>query len=66
MIIKLYDNEGYDYPLLDITENGLRQFKKDLKQYQKKDDYNFEEFIELIKDKPYFVSDLSIDEEVFF
>jgi len=42
MIIKFYDNENYDYPLIDIWKEDFKKFEKILKKYQKDEEYNFD------------------------
>ena len=66
MIIKFWDNEDYDYPLIQIKEKGFEEFKALLKTYSKDDDYNWETFLEMIKNAWYFEDEICVDEEVFF
>lgn len=64
--IKFWDNENYEYPLIVIKEKDLDIFKKLLEEYQKDDEYNFDDFIGLIKEKGYFIETISNDIELFF
>jgi hypothetical protein len=66
IIIKLYDNEHYQYPLIEIKEGNLFKFKNTLKRYQKKDTYNLDDFIDIISKKEYFVRAIYFDEEIYF
>ena len=66
MIIKLYDNEKIEYPLIKINDKGYKEFLEILKKYQEDDEYNFDDFIELIKDKDWYFETLNYDVEVFF
>ena len=68
MIIKLYDNENYEYPLIEIKdgENPLKEFNKFLKEYQKQCDYNLDEFLSLLEEKDFYIKCIYHDEEVFF
>lgn len=65
-IIKFWDNEKYDYPLIAVNENDITKFKKLLKEYQKDDTYNFDDFIALVKDNNIECRLISVDEEMFF
>ena len=65
-IIKFWDNEKYEYPFLEIKSEGLEDLKKTLKEYQKDKEYNFEDFISLIKEKDYFIQQITADEELYF
>jgi len=65
-IIKLWDNEKYEYPMIEIDEGSFEEFEKDLKEYQKNEDYNFDDFLELVEKKDYFVRAICFEKEVFF
>ena len=65
-IIKLYDNEGYDYPFIIIREGYLDNFKAHLKRYQSKEGYNLDDFIIFLDRFPWFVEVIYPDEEIFF
>lgn len=65
-IIKLYDNENYEYPFIEIEKGFLEEFKKDLKEYRKNLEYNFEDFIFIIEKKSYFIRSINYDWSVFF
>ena len=66
MIIKLYDNEKYQYPLISIEDDGYKEFLQILEKYQKEDMYNFDDFIKLIDYKKWFNLIITYDVEVFF
>lgn len=65
-IIKLFDNEKWEYPLIELKENGLQKFKKILKKYQKNSEYNIDDFLLLIEKKEWFIRAIYHDEEIFF
>ena len=66
--IQLYDNEDYDYPIVQIKESGYDDFKKDLEKYRDSNEemYNIDDFIAIIKEKDYFIDSVYWDERVFF
>jgi len=66
MIIKFWDNENYEYPLIDIWKEDFNKFKEILKEYQKDEEYNFDDFLVLLKEKGINVKEIFIDGEVFF
>ena len=68
MIIKFYDNENSNYPLIEIKDNSLIQFEKDLNEYRdlNQEDYNNLDFYDIIANKEYFIRLISYDKEVFF
>lgn len=68
IVIKLYDNENYEYPLIRIkfSEEAIKQFKKDLEDYQKSDYYNIDDFLNLIKEKDYFIEAIYYDISLYF
>jgi hypothetical protein len=66
MIIKFWDNENYEYPLIKIQDEGYKEFESILLNYKKNEEYNFDDFLELIKDKDWFFEVLYFDKEVFF
>lgn len=66
MIIKLYDNEDYHYPLIEINEDNFDDFKSELKSYQEDEMYNIDDFILLLKDKSWFIRTIYFDKEIFF
>ena len=65
-VIKLWDNEEYEYPLIIIESENIEDFKKILKEYQESEDYFIEEFISLLEKQSWFIKVVSYDEEVFF
>ena len=66
MIIKLYDNEDYEYPLLEIKEECFEEFEELLKEYSKDEYYNIDDFLTILETKDFYVGHISIDKEVFF
>jgi len=66
MIIKFYDNEKYEYPLIEINEDYLNIFKKRLNKYKEDETYNFDDFISLISSEKWFIQLIDIDKEIFF
>jgi len=66
-VIKLYDNEGYDYPLIEIKSNSLKSFNKDLNNYRKQnEDYNLDDFFNIISNKNYFIKIIIPSNTIFF
>lgn len=65
-IIKLYDNEDYNYPLIEIEKGYLTLFKAVLEHYKTKPEYNLDDFLDLIKKKKWFICTISHDEEIYF
>ena len=66
-IIKLYDNEGYDYPLIEIEKGSLNKFKSLLTTYQQEEDYNIDDFVNhYLKGKEWFITVIESDWELFF
>ena len=66
MIIRFWDNENYDYPLIEIEEGSFNLFKKLLKKYKKEEDYNDYDFYQLLKKQKWFIKLIETDKEVFF
>lgn len=66
MIIKLYDNENCEYPLIEIKDEGFKTFERQLKVYQESDEYNIDDFIEIIRYYEWFVRVIILDKEVYF
>ena len=66
MIIKLYDNENYEYPLIEIDDEYFEEFKSTISEYQKNEDYNIDDFLEILESKDWFKEALYYDVEVFF
>jgi len=64
--IKFWDNEKYDYPIISIYKKDLKVFEEILKNYQKDEEYNFDDFIEILKEKLNFVEVIGIDKEIYF
>ena len=48
MIIKFWDNENYEYPLLEIREDSIEVLKSILKEYQSDEEYNWDDFLYLL------------------
>ncbi len=66
MIIKFWDNEDYDYPLIRLLEKDLPKLKELLKEYQKSDEYNYDDFIIMLEDEGIILDSVSADEEIYF
>lgn len=72
MIIKLYDDEtDYNYPIIRIKDDNFNAFNDFLQLLEKykvdfEEDYNIDDFIELLKKQDYFIEIVTIDEEVYF
>ena len=66
MIIKLYGNENYEYPFIEINNSYFKTFKRALKTYQKDINYDFNTFIQMIEKKKWFIKIIYYDEKVFF
>lgn len=66
MIIKFWDNEKWEYPLLNIEDEDYGKFKELLEKYQKEDEYNFDDFIQLLQDNNIYANVIKYDVEVFF
>lgn len=66
MIIKLYDNENYEYPLINIDDNHYEEFKSILKEYQAQGDYNIDDFLHILESKEWFKGTIDYDKELFF
>ena len=66
MIIKFYDNEEYNYPLLEIKQTDLEKLKEILNKYQKEDTYNFDDFLVLLEEKKIKHKIIIVDFELFF
>ena len=65
-IIKFYDNEGGEYPLVEIKKEGLEEFHNVLKSCQKGDTYSFEEFSKIVIKNSWFICWINHAEEVYF
>jgi len=66
IIIKLYDDENYIYPLIEIKEGFLKLFQNRLKEYQKDEEYNIDDFLKIIKKQNWFLREININEEIYF
>ena len=68
MIIKLFDNEAYGYPLIEIKDGHLGDFKRELDMYREKypDDYGIDDFLAIADQNDWFIRAIYYDEEVFF
>ena len=66
MIIKLWDNEQYEYPRIEIKDDAYNSFIKLLEKHQKKDAYNYDDFAHELRTKKYFVREIIWDKIVFF
>ena len=65
-IIELWDNEGYEYPLVEVRKGFIEAFKKELEKYREFDEYNFDDFLEIIKLKHWFVGLVVPKDTIFF
>jgi len=66
IIIKLYDESDYQYPLIEIKKDSLNLFRGALKEYQKNEEYNIDDFIFIIQEKSWFIKEINFDEEIYF
>jgi hypothetical protein len=66
IIIRFYDNEDYDYPLLEINEEDRDKIQKELFKYQQEDTYNYDDFILLLEEKGYIIRNINPNEDWFF
>jgi|TARA_R100001086_G_scaffold93846_1_gene46600 hypothetical protein len=66
MIIKLYDESDYEYPFIKIDEDYFNIFKKFLEEYKDNEDYNLEDFLDLLIKKKWCKDIIHVDEEVYF
>ena len=64
--IGLYDNEKYEYPILTIYKKDFEKFKNILNKYQEQDEYNFDDFIKILRINNIFVIETYKEEEIFF
>ena len=65
-IIKLWDNEDYDYPMIEIRKGFFEALKEELDEYRKNEEYNFDGFLEILKKKHWFVGEKNSDNSLFF
>jgi len=66
IIIKLFDNEDYLYPLIEILKEDFTKFKEILNKYQEEEGYTFNGFLFLLKEKGFKHKIIKFDWEVFF
>jgi len=66
MIIKFYDNEKIDYPLLWIEDDNKQKVNDLLIKYQKDDEYNFDDFLRRLELNNIDFKTFTYDEEWFF
>jgi len=66
MIIAFYDNEGHDYPLIKIKDEDYNKFETLLKDYQKEEDYNFDDFLALLEENLIGYDPIQEDKTIFF
>lgn len=69
MNIRLWDSEDYEYPLIRIKDGTSDKFRDDLNNYRANhsEDYNIDDFLELIETKPYFIEFIYLEgERIFF
>lgn len=65
-IIKLFDNEGYEYPLIEIKSGHNIQFGTILDKYRENATYNIDDFLLLLEKEKWFIRTIYFDSEVFF
>ena len=65
-IIRLFDNEKIEYPLIEIKQGFFSLFKNRLKAYQENEEYNIDDFIKKIKKESWFIRSITFDKEVYF
>ena len=67
LIVRLYDDDGYDYPLLEVEAQDFDEVKKVLEEYKKEcsDDYNFEDFAILLQKKELLIRTITPEELQF-
>jgi hypothetical protein len=68
VIVRLFDEGDYPYPLIEIKEGYLNQFKIDLGDYkfENEGEYDLDGFMELLSTKDYFIRTVHFDYEVYF
>ena len=66
MIIRFFDKSNYQYPLISIWGEDLSRFRDILAKYREEDTYNFEGFLETLREKGVTVKELEIGEEIYF
>lgn len=66
MIINLFDNEKYEYPLIEIEDKGFKVFIKQLELYKTQEAYNIDDFISILKNFDWFIRVINTNKEVYF
>jgi len=66
MIVRFYNEFHYDYPLLEIDKRNFLKLKEILKKYQTTTDYNFSDFVSILKEKGIKVREINFDVMIFF
>lgn len=69
MIIQFYDDCIGEYKyFIEINDDSFKEFEDFLRKYKEvhSEDYNDDEFLELIKDEDWYVKTIMVDEEVYF
>ncbi len=66
MIIKFYDSLDDFYPFIEIKDKDEKAIKKILEKYQEEEEYNFDDFISILKEKGFKIKQLNYDVEWFF
>lgn len=64
--LQFFDNEEPCYAIIKIFANKEIEVKEKLKDYQKEEDYNIDDFISILDDCGYLKEVIKIDEEVYF
>jgi len=67
-IIRLWDNERYEYPLIEIKKGNLIKFKTLLNKYREEnqEDYNNLDFYDLLYKEEWFIKLIKPKYEIFF
>jgi hypothetical protein len=65
-IIRLVDDENYQYPLIEIKDGTFDLFEKFLDKYRENPEYNIDEFIEMLEEQDFFIRAIYWDYETDF
>jgi len=64
--IKFWDNENYNYPIIIVNSDDFEKLKEILNEYQKNPEYNWDDFLEILKENEIRFEQIEEDEELFF
>ena len=64
--IKFWDNENYNYPIIIVNSDDFEKLKEILNEYQKNPEYNWDDFLEILKENKIRFDTVMEDEELFF